>query len=283
MSFNIIKFLKKHLPNQITTAYYASYTYNKVHGHYPNLFTPKTFTEKIQKRKVFDRDPILPKHADKVVVKDFICQKLGKEWVTPTLWHGNTLPPLKERQWPLPFVIKANHASGTNIFVRTEAECDWQEIERKVQNWMNSIHGYYFGEWLYTEIKPQILIEPFISEISTMPLDYRLWTFQGKVEIIQVDSSREAGLKRNFYDKHWQQLPFSQDYPLETKEIPPPQSLKEMINAAELLAENISFVRVDFYEIHGKPLFGELTYYPFSGYRKFTPPKYDMLIGKLWK
>src|SRR5579871_2473019 len=107
-------------PEKLKFAVRASAAYKQRFGHYPNLIFPKTFNEKIQRRKALDRDPRLPLRADKVLVKQFVAEKIGAEFVIPTLWHGPTLPPREERPWPRPFVIKANHASGWNHFVRHE-------------------------------------------------------------------------------------------------------------------------------------------------------------------
>ena len=56
-----------------------------------------------------------------------------------------------------------------------------------------------------------------------------------------------------------------------------------MIRAAESLAEDFEFVRVDFYEIDGQPKFGEMTFYPDGGIGKFRPDFYDLKFGELWK
>lgn len=262
--------------------FYVFTSFKKARGFYQNIIFPRTFSEKIQRRKIFDRDCRLHSRADKILAKDFVSQKLGDQWVIPTLWHGQELPAIAERLWPPPFVIKTNHASGANIFIKTENDLDWAIIERQIECWMKITYGYYAGEWLYSKIKPQILVEPFIGDTNKLPFDYKFWTFKGKVKFIQVDTDRGTEHKRVFYDAFWNKLPFSLGYPLEKMDIPIPNSLNEMICAAETLSENISFVRVDFYEIHGRPLFGELTFYPGSGYDMFNPNEWDNFIGELY-
>jgi hypothetical protein len=76
------------------------------------LVYPRTFSEKVQRVKIFNRDPRLPQRENKILVKDFVRDRLGSEWVTPTLWHGEYLPPLDQRTWPVPFMIKANNGCG---------------------------------------------------------------------------------------------------------------------------------------------------------------------------
>ena len=260
------------VPEKIKIAFHCSRRYKKAFGHYPNLIFPTTYNEKIQKRKVFDRDPRLPLMSDKVLIKDFVSQKLGNEYVIPTLWHGTKLPPRDSRTWPKPYVIKANHGSTWNIFVRSDDECNWDDIEQRCDKWMSEVWGRGLGEWLYTQIKPQILIEPFIGEADKLPRDYKLWIFNGKAEIIEVMSDRGIAVKEAFYDRNWNRLPFSKvKQTIDPREIPPPETLAEMIAGAESLAEDIPFVRADFYEVNGKPLFGEMTFYPSSGIDPRSP------------
>jgi hypothetical protein len=251
-----------------------------------NLISPKTLTEKIQLRKIMDRDPRLPLRADKLLVKDFVRSKLGEAWVIPTIWSDKQLPPREERNWPVPFVVKMNNGSGWNIFVRSEAERDWDKIENNYNNWRNETFGHYLGEWLYSKIDPQVFVEPFIGSAETLPFDYKLWVFGGKVEFIHVDTDRETSPKRAFFDRNWNRLPFAIDlerHALELRDIPRPQSLEAMIAGAEALAEDLPFVRVDLYEIGGQPTFGEMTFYPGSGVGHVHPPEFDKIIGALWK
>lgn len=270
------------LPRRLIEILDTVRAYKKVFGRYPNLLHPKTFNEKVQWRKLFERDSRLPRLADKVVVKDFVRERIGSDFLIPTLWHGKCLPPRSSRNWPLPFVIKANHGSGWNIFVRNDAECDWDKIESTVNAWMESVHASHLGEWLYRMIPPQIQIEPYLGEANVLPIDYKLWTIGGKVHFIEVITGRGVCPKQVFFDRNWVRQSFINCYVPNQEVIARPSSLEEMIRAAEALAFDISMVRVDFYEINSRPYFGEMTFYPASGYDAFDPPELDLEIGKLW-
>jgi TupA-like ATPgrasp len=252
------------------------------HGVAPNILFPKTFGEKTQHRKLFDRDPRLPQRADKILVKDFVRAKLGDGWTTPTLWYGTELPSLSERTWPIPFVVKGSHGSGMNVFVRDKPH--WASIEPLCQKWTSELYGDWGCEWLYSKIQPRLLVEPFVGELTQLPVDYKFWTFHGRVEIINVHTDRETGHKSTMLDRNWNLLPFTSniDYPIDFRDIPRPTSLETMIDAAEILSEGVSFVRVDLYEINSLPRFGELTYYPDSGWSRFNPPEFDRKVGGLW-
>lgn len=247
------------------------------------IFCPQTFNEKIQRLKIFGRDPRFPQRADKILVKDFVRDRLDSDWVTPTLWHGEFLPPLGQRTWSIPFVIKANNGSGWNIFVRQKSDLDWPRIESLIAEWHRNPYGADMGEWHYGEIKPALLVEPFIGEGMTLPRDYKLWTFSGKVKFIEVVTDQEHQHKCTMFDPEWHRLPFSCIFPSDPRIIAKPLSLNRMIGAAEVLAEDFPFVRIDLYEVGSRPRFGEITFYPASGYAAFIPPEWDIEIGKLWR
>lgn len=273
------------LPERLQIAICASWVYRRRFGHWPHLIRPRNFAEGVQARKVWDRDPRLPLLADKLRVKDHVRDRLGADWVIPTLWSGKNLPAITERNWPRPFVIKVNAGCGWNIFVRHDADCDWPAIEVKTSRWMSSQYARNWGEWLYHRIDPMILIEPFINLDRNFPIDYKFWVFHGRVEVIHTVTQRgpHHDIHATFFSRDWQRLPGDMTYPTDPAEIPRPSSLDAMIAAAETLADNIPFVRVDLYEIDGRPLFGEMTFYPSSGLRQFNPPEFDQHLLRLWQ
>lgn len=248
-------------------------------GYWPNLQEPRTFNELVQARKLKDRSPLLPILADKARVKDYVARRLGREWVIPTLWVGKELP--ERPQWPLPFVLKATHASCNSAFIRTGEE-DWPAIRRRAQRWLKRTYGGILDEWLYHQIEPRLIVEPFIGERGALPVDYKFFVFGGRAEFIQVDTDRERCHKRAMFDCEWRRLPAELQFPIETRDVPRPRSLHRMIEAAETLSRGFDFVRIDFYEVGDRPMFGEMTFYPGSGLDRFRPFAVDKLFGEHW-
>jgi hypothetical protein len=271
------------MPERLQVAAWTMRAYRRKFGRWPNLFFPSTFNEIIQARKVWQRDDRLPLFADKHRVKAFVQAKLGSDWIIPTLWAGPTFPAPSERRWPKPFVIKMNNACHRNIFVRSEVECDWAAIESRCETWLTSPYGIDLGEWFYRRIPPMIMVEPFIGSSGQLPLDFKFWTFHGRVEFIHVVTGREGEERQAFFDRHWNRINVDQGFPVETREIAPPASLDVMIEAAECLAADTDFVRVDLYEVGGRPLFGEITLYPGAGFNRITPPAFDRHLVALWQ
>lgn len=248
-------------------------------NHYvPNLDQPTTFNELVHVRKLCDRRAILPRLADKVLVKDYVAERLGRDWLIPTLWHGTRLP--ETPPWQPPFVVKPNHASQKILFVRSIG-ADWPRIRARANRWLRQRYGGLLDEWLYGSIEPQLLVEPFVGGGGAVPIDYKFFVFRGRVEMIQVDTDREHAHKRTLFDRSWRLLPVRLRYPRSTARLEPPPNLGRMIEAAETLGRNWDFVRVDLYH-PGRPLFGELTFYPNSGLDRFSPKALDEQLGALW-
>lgn len=250
-------------------------TYLWRHHRLPEIGQPQRFTEFVQHRKLFDRDLRLPAFSDKVTAKLLVAERIGEQWITPTLWQGAQLPDHPE--WTRPFVVKSRHGCNQRAFVRTGLE-DWNAIRRRSSGWLKQPYGLWLDEWLYTQIPRGILVEPFIGNNGQLPLDYKLYVFGGQVACIQVHLERETRHRWLLFDRAWRRMS------AQTRDVDPtaPQSLQAMIEAAETLAQGFDFVRVDFYEVECQPRFGEMTFYPGSGLDPFDPPELDLLLGKLW-
>ena len=249
-------------------------TYLWRHRRLADLARPRLLTEHIQRRKLGDRDPRFPALADKVMVKGFVADRLGARWVTPTLWRGNRLPP--DPAWAMPFVVKSRHGCGHVHVVRDDA--DYLAVRRRSRRWMRSRYGGWLDEWLYGEIAPGLLVEPFIGSGRDLPLDYKLFVFGGRVRYVQVHLGRATNHRWVVMDLDWQRVSPASAEPEPAR----PASLGQMIAAAEDLGRDFDFVRADFYEVGGRPLFGELTFYPGSGLEPVEPPALNAAMGAWW-
>lgn len=253
--------------------------YFRVFGRFPNLANPQLFSEKMQHLKLQDRDPRTPALVDKVQVKDFVANAIGKEWLIPTLWHGEHLTQEILSDMPMPAVVKANHSSAQVKFVT--ANSNLGSIAQEANGWLNYDHHLVHREWAYGNVKRQLLIEPFIGE-EQAPDDYKFWVFDGVVRFIQVDNGRFSKHTRQFYSPSWSRLDLKMNYPDAPTNVDAPAHLAFMLEAASKLAEGFRFVRVDLYDTPQKPLFGEMTFSPEAGLCRFEPAGFDLELGESW-
>ena len=244
------------------------------HGRIARLRRPQLLTEWIQHRKLHDRDARLPLMADKVRAKTEVAASLGERWVIPTLWRGSALPSVPS--WSFPYVVKSRHGSQQVQIVRNDA--DHRVAVRRSRAWMKQSYGAWLDEWLYGQIPRGILVEPFIGPGDALPVDYKLFVFGGVVSFIQVHLNRGGEHHWIVMDRCWRRASAASLHPDPSQ----PTTLPQMIKAAERLALGFAFVRADFYEVEGQPMFGELTFYPGSGLEKVEPLSLDREMGMLW-
>ena len=179
-------------------------------------------------------------------------------------------------------MIKATHDSGSTIVCENKDKLDLKEVENKINFSLSRNKFFSEREFSYRDIKPRIIIEKFLGLPQKDMIDYKFMCFDGvcKICFTCTDRNSSEGLKVTFFDLNWNKLPFKRGYPSDEKNILRPKRLEDMIILSEKLSVDIPFVRVDFYEIKGKIYFGEMTFYPGSGYEKFSPVEWDYKLGE---
>ncbi len=252
-------------------------------GGYPNLISPRTFNECVQASKLFRRKSIHTQWADKLLVRNYVKETIGEEYLIPLLWSGDNLSDVDVSTLPKEFVIKVNQGSGSNIIVRDKNCFDWEQAQRTVSNWMKNDQSIPFAEWQYRWIEPKIIIEEFIKNPDGSPiLDYKFFVFHGHVEIIQVDFDRFTQHKRNIYNRSFEKIDARIQHSQSDDDPPKPMQLEEMIRIAEKLSNREAFVRIDLYDV-GRILFGEITIHPGAGHEKFYPKSFGYSLGALYR
>jgi hypothetical protein len=236
---------------------------------------PRRFTDWVQRRKLLDRDARMTVWTDKVEAKTMAARLLGPEWVTPTLWTGMFLP--SEPVWPTPFVVKSRHGCNQTAFVRDDG-FDWAALRRQARRWVEAPYGGWLDEWAYREVPRGLVVEPWLGSADALPTDYKVFVFGGRASHVQVHLDRAGDHRWLVLDRNWRVVDGQG-----TAEAPErPATLTRLLAAAETIGAEFDFVRVDFYEIGGRPLFGELAFYPGSGLLPITPDALDFEWGALW-
>lgn len=249
-----------------------------------NLRNPKSFNDKIQWLKIYNRNPLYTTMVDKFEAKKYVAGIIGKEYIIPTLGVWDRFDDIDFDSLPNQFVLKCTHDSGGLVICRDKTLLDRNAAKIKIEQAMK--HNFYWmgREWPYKNVKPRIIAEKYMEDKSgeTGELtDYKYMCFGGKVQCVFTCTERYTeGLRVTFFDREWNELPFERHYPKSEKPIPKPEKFEEMIELSEKLSKNIPFVRVDFYEVGGSVYFGEMTFYPGSGFEEFTPTSADYELGQ---
>ena len=256
--------------------------YRATMGKKLDLNTPRTFNEKLQWLKIHDRNPLYTTLADKYAVREYIRKKLGEEYLIPLVggpWQNAN--EIDFDRLPNQFVLKCTHDSGGIVICRDKDELDIKSAKKMLNRKLRKNYFYWGREWPYKNIKPKIVAEQYISDSNGKEIkDYKLHCFNGVVKLILVCMDRSGREKKVFYDKEWNKLELRRCNMPTDAEISKPRMLKDMIKIAELLSKEISFLRVDLYEISEKLYFGELTFFPASGLELFKPTGWDEIMGK---
>lgn len=250
-----------------------------------NLKNPVTFSEKLQWLKLHDHDPRYPIMADKFRVRDYIAREIGEEYLIPLIGVFDSVDDIDFDLLPNQFVLKCNHNSGLGMCICKDKRS--LDIDKARENLRIGLAEDYYSkgrEWAYKDIPRKIVCEKFMVDESGCDLpDYKIHCFNGEPRLILVCQDRFTGneLTEDFFSEKWEHLPIKrQNHPWSSTIIKKPSSLEEMLAISRTLSKDIPFVRTDFYLINGKVYFGELTFFPASGFAPFIPEAYDKIIGE---
>lgn len=269
----------KILPDKL----YLSLLYEVRTGKKISWKNPKSFNEKLNWLKLYDRRPEYVKMADKYEVRDYIKEKLGDEYLIPVLGVWDNVEEIDFSKLPQQFVLKCTHDSASVVICKDKHQFDKEAAIRKLKASMDTNYFYPSREWPYKEIKPRVIAEQYmVDESHTELKDYKIYNFGGKPELIQVDFGRFTHHERNLYSTQWEYIDEQIEYPKNPAvQIARPDNLEEMLECARKLSEGMPSVRTDFYSINGKTYFGEITFYQEAGFGKFEHERYERKLGDL--
>lgn len=249
-----------------------------------HLEKPKRYSEKLQWYKLNYRNPDMIQCVDKYDVRDYVAKKGLSHILNGCIGLYDRAEDVDFQALPKQYVIKDTLGGGGNavIIVRDSAAIEQSAVRKQMEEWTKEeAHTPSGGrEWPYYSGKNhRIVIENYLQEPNGDLRDYKFLCFDGKVKYIVFDCGRFTDHKRNFYDKDWNFIRVDSDHDCFNDSIPKPENLEEMKRIAEILSEDFPHVRVDLYNVNGKIYFGELTFFPWSGYVQYSPDSFDFNLG----
>ena len=286
---DVLKMLCRRFPvATVRTRYFLRF------GHFPNLKHPQDLNEKILHLKLYSDTSSWTRLADKYKVRKYV-EKCGLgDMLIPIYGAWSRVEDIPFDELPEAFILKANNGDGkgTNVKVSKNRmnETDWQRLKRRLQRWLDDRYiGSLSAEPQYKDIKPLILAEQLLTNNNgeTSLTDYKLWCFNGKPFSFLTCSNRMDNgyqVELGCYDLQWnfqpEKLVPTKHATVARRQIPPPQCLQQMIDAAHKLSKPFPQVRVDMYEVDGKVYFGELTFTSLGGMMNYYTPDYLLEMGK---
>lgn len=250
-----------------------------------DLEHPKTFQEKLQWIKLNDRKPIYHQMVDKYEAKKFIAERVGEQYVIPTVGLWDRFEDIDWDKLPNEFIIKNTHDSGTYFICKDKSKLDIQAARaRLLIDKRQHDYNVYSREWPYKGLKHRIIAEPLLKDDreGDYLTDYKFFCFNGEPRFFYVTSNRgcEGGLKEDFFDVNENLMELNQLGYYNNPNTPPlPVNLSKMVELSRILAKDTYHLRVDFYEIGNKIYVGELTFFDGGGFAPFTPEKYNRILG----
>lgn len=251
-----------------------------------NLLSPNTFSEKIQWLKINDRKDIYTILVDKYKVREYIKEKLGEEYLIPLIGIWDDPDDIDFNKLPDQFVLKCNHNSGLGMCIcKDKSKLDISKVRRELKKGLKQDYYLTGREWPYKNVSRKIIAEKYMkNEHETELKDYKFFCFNGEPKYCQVISDRSTNETIDFFDMKWNHQEFiglNSKCSNSKHPIAKPVTFEKMKEFAYILAKNTKFVRIDFYEIERKLYFGEITFYPASGFGNFKPTEWNEKLGEM--
>lgn len=275
---------------------YLQLLYRFKMGHRLDLNHPKTFTEKIQWLKLYNRRPEYTLMVDKYAVKKYVADIIGEKYIIPTLGVWDKPEDIDWDALPNEFVLKTTHGGGSGgvVICKDKKTFDRNKAILTLRDSMNGDIYRSLREWPYKDVKKRVLAEKYMApkDMVNNPIydlsDYKFFCFNGEPKYCQVIRDRHSKESIDFYDMNWRHQEFVGLNPIASNgasnginPVPRPLLLDDMICICHKLSENMKFVRIDMYVIDNRIYFGEITFYPASGMGLFNPDKWNEELGNL--
>lgn len=266
---------------------YLSLRFKHEMGYKLNLKNPRSFSEKLQWLKINNRKPEYTLMVDKYAVKDYVANKIGEEYIIPTIGVWNSPKDIDWNSLPNQFVLKTTHGGGCGgvVVCKDKTTLDKHNAIAKLTRSLNSDIFWNYREWPYKNVPKRIIAEQYMTDGKNNDLpDYKFFCFNGEPKYCQVIRDRHTKETIDFYDMKWNHMPFVGLNPVAANGHNPvskPKHLDKMIEICQKLSVDIPFSRIDLYVIKDKEYFGEITFFPASGMGTFTPDEWNYRLGNL--
>lgn len=259
---------------------FIKFIYNEKVGCPINLSDPKTFNEKLNWLKLYDRNPVYGKWIDKYDVKELVAEKIGEQYLIPTLGVWEHFEDIDFTKLPKQFVLKCTHDSGSTMICKDKETFDFEQAREFYNKTLGRNYYHQWREWIYKDLKPRIIAEKFMIDDNIGDLaDFKFYCFDGEPKLILYASGRRRDPRFSYFDLEWNNLDIDWGYAHHDEVPQRPENLELMVQLARTLSQGFIQVRVDLYNIKGHPYFGELTFCDGGGLQRIKPEEWAYKLG----
>lgn len=262
----------------------ANLVFKKIFKRDIDWDNPKNLIEKNHWMQFNTDTTLWSECADKYLVRNYVEKHGFSNMLNKIYGHYYSVEDIDIDLLPKEFVLKPNNACEKVLLVKDKNKINIKHTKKQLKEWLKYRYGIMSGQVHYLRITPCIIAEEYLHESKEEKslTDYKFLCFNGIPECVLVVSDRSASdhtYSLNLYDMDWNPL---NNHLCNCKIGEPkhkPDSFDEMVKACSKLGENIPAVRIDFYDINGKPYFGEMTFTTGAGY--YTEDYYNYLGSKI--
>ena len=252
-----------------------------------HLDPPVTFNEKLQWLKLYNRRDEFTRMVDKAAAKEVAASRIGKEYIIPTFAVWDSVDEIDFDALPDRFVLKTTHGGGGQglVICRDKSTLNINEARKNLNYSLRKGDSYkWLKEWPYKNVPRKIIAEELLDDGSEHRIDdYKFNCFNGRAENVMVCFGRGTGhTKFYFFDRNWNLLRINKmgEAAPEGFTLPKPENIDLMFDLADKLSAGIPYLRVDLYNINGHPYFGEMTFFPASGFDPNYSEATDLDFGE---
>lgn len=249
------------------------------------LDNPTTLTEWIQWLKLYGDTSAWTELSDKYSVRQYVTDcgfadhlnELYAVYDDPSeiAWEG----------LPNSFILKPNNGCHSNIVIPDKRQADREAVISRLRQSMREPFGLTTAEFHYLGIKPKVTAEKLLLQPENTHglIDYKLYCIGGQVRsILTCEPTQGPKPVKTLLSPDWQVQTAYNPREVRAEEVlPRPTILPELLAAAETLAKPFPLVRIDYYIIDNKPIFGEMTFTPAGGYHPYGSKLFLQEMGNL--
>ncbi len=248
----------------------------------PDTALPKTYSERMLWRKLFDRNPLFVTFADKLATKAWIAARCPDLAVPQTLWTGRVPEEIPQSLLRPGVVLKANHGSNFNMILRDDVPPRGTIVET-ARRWLRTRWGFRRGEWHYGCVEPTLFIEELIRPKFGPLLDISISAGSGRPMIcsmIQNNKTTDQALTRISLEGRRIEHTVPGFRHL-SSDVAVPEGFFAAMAHAKDLSSAVDFARFDFLVDGPRVWAGEITVFPSAGYADVRPEELA-LVNDVW-